>query len=129
MCAQIYKSDTHYDVLGVSFAATPDQVKAAYRKLSKQLHPDVSNGRPASEFTQLQEAYATLSDASKRTAYDRRYMGFSCFSTHYVEPPQPSMVHERRAEGRGTNLPKYMDGLTAIKNGQLYVDGMYMGEM
>ncbi len=62
----------YYDALGVVRDANADQLKAAYRKLAKQLHPDV-NKAPAAEdqFKEINEAYSVLSDGNKRAAYDR----------------------------------------------------------
>ncbi len=62
----------HYDTLGVARDATPDQVKKAYRKLARQLHPDVSIGPDSEErFKAVSQAYDVLADPAKRAAYDR----------------------------------------------------------
>jgi len=62
----------YYEILGVSRSATPDQIRAAYRKLARELHPDVNKAPDAAErFAEVQDAYDTLSDADKRAAYDR----------------------------------------------------------
>jgi molecular chaperone DnaJ len=62
----------YYEVLGVSKEATPDQIKAAYRKLALQYHPD-RNKSPGTEekFKEISEAYAVLSDNTKRSLYDQ----------------------------------------------------------
>jgi molecular chaperone DnaJ len=63
----------HYEILGVSKSASPDEIKSAYRKLSKQFHPDV-NKEPGSEekFKQINEAYSVLSDPAKKSEYERQ---------------------------------------------------------
>ncbi len=62
----------YYEVLGVSKTATDAEIKSAFRKLAKKYHPDVSKEPDAEEkFKEAQEAYAVLSDASKRQQYDQ----------------------------------------------------------
>ena len=61
----------YYEVLGVDRTATRDEIKHAYRKLALQFHPD-KNTEPgaAAKFRELAEAYAVLSDETKRKEYD-----------------------------------------------------------
>lgn len=62
----------YYEVLGVSRNASQDDLKAAFRRLARQYHPDVSQEPNAEErFKEINEAYAVLSDADRRAAYDR----------------------------------------------------------
>jgi len=61
-----------YDVLGVGRGAGNDEIKAAFRKLARQYHPDVNKEPEAEErFKEINEAYGILSDAAKRARYDR----------------------------------------------------------
>ena len=61
----------HYEVLGVSRDATPDEIKKAYRRLARELHPDVNPGAEASErFKMVTHAYDVLSDPKQREQYD-----------------------------------------------------------
>ncbi len=63
----------YYDVLGVSRNASEDDIKKAYRGgLARELHPDVNQAPDAEEkFKEINEAYAVLGDAERRTQYDQ----------------------------------------------------------
>ena len=69
----------YYDILGVKKTATDAEIKKAYRALAKKFHPDKNKGTKDAEnrFKEISEAYAVLSDAEKRSQYDR--MGKSAF--------------------------------------------------
>lgn len=62
-----------YEVLGVGKSADEKELKAAYRKLAKQLHPDANPGDKTADakFKELNEAYDVLKDPQKKAAYDR----------------------------------------------------------
>src|ERR1041385_9445420 len=63
----------YYEVLGVARGASEAEMKAAYRKLAMQHHPDRNPGDKDCEhrFKEINEAYDVLKDGDKRAAYDR----------------------------------------------------------
>ncbi|TVT98171.1 hypothetical protein EJB05_56550, partial [Eragrostis curvula] len=66
---------TFYDLLGISAEGSAEEVRAAYRRMALRYHPDVAPPGAAAEntrrFIEVQEAYETLSDPSRRASYDR----------------------------------------------------------
>ncbi|KAM1434375.1 hypothetical protein ACFX2I_042465 [Malus domestica] len=71
--SRIGSSSSLYDVLGIHPGATCQEIKSAYRKLARVLHPDVAKSS-ADEFMKVHEAYSTLTDELKRADYDRKMM-------------------------------------------------------
>ncbi|WCJ32634.1 Chaperone DnaJ-domain superfamily protein [Euphorbia peplus] len=65
-----------YDILGISTAASYQEIKSAYRQLARTCHPDVAScdrkDTSAGEFMKIHEAYSTLSDPHKRAVYDSK---------------------------------------------------------
>src|SRR6185312_8569966 len=62
-----------YEILGVSKGAGEGEIKSAYRKLAKKLHPDANKHDPkaASRFAEINAAYEIVGDEDKRKAFDR----------------------------------------------------------
>src|SRR3984893_10412160 len=61
-----------YEVLGVQKSARPDEIKKAFRRLAKKLHPDANKKDPraAVKFAEINAAYEVLGDEKKRKAFD-----------------------------------------------------------
>src|SRR6266446_3790291 len=79
-----------YEVLGVARGASAAEVKSAFRRLAKKLHPDANKHDPkaATRFSELNAAYEIVGDTDKRKAFDRgeidaegkpRFQGFEGF--------------------------------------------------
>ncbi len=61
----------YYEVIGVAKGATPEEVKKAFRRQARSLHPDNKDSGDEKAFKELAEAYEVLSDENKRASYDR----------------------------------------------------------
>jgi DnaJ-class molecular chaperone len=94
-----------YEILGVPKAASSSDIKMAYRRLAKKLHPDANNRDPkaAAKFAELNSAYEIVGDDKKRAAFDRgeidaegkpRFHGFDASSAS----PGPGFGRESRFE-------------------------------
>lgn len=64
----------YYQVLGIASGASEKEIKAAYRKLAKEYHPDVVGNDPVKKqrMYEIQEAYGVLGDPEKRADYDQK---------------------------------------------------------
>jgi curved DNA-binding protein CbpA len=85
--AQPY-TPTYYDLLSLHPSASVQQIRQAYRDLSKLYHPDTTSLAAAlatAKFQQVNEAYATLSNPERRLAYDLK-IGYSRYSV--IQPPR-----------------------------------------
>jgi hypothetical protein len=94
---------THYDVLGVAPDSPEVVIKAAYRALAKEFHPDRAdaNATDTNRFIEIQEAYAVLSKPASRSEYDEELREAALFQT-------PPMVPE--AEVGGAPAPFHLNG-------------------
>ena len=102
-----YKMKNYYLILGVDSGATSEEIKSAYRRKAKDLHPDYY-GQDSGPFIDLQEAYAILSDSARRQGYDRAMgltEGRSRSASIRPEPlipsepkPEPLIPHEAPAD-------------------------------
>ena len=109
----IYKD--YYAALGVPRDADEQAIKAAYRKLARQYHPDVSTAPDAeARFKEAAEAYATLKDPEKRAAYDQ--LGQRPQGDAFTPPPQ--WQHDFGGGGQGFEEMDLADLLAAMGRGQ-----------
>ncbi|RLN13323.1 hypothetical protein C2845_PM09G24280 [Panicum miliaceum] len=83
---------THYEVLGVGAGASRGEIKAAYRRLAREVHPDAGGCGGDEGFIQLHAAYAALADPDQRARYDRSV------ARHAARGAPPSGFRPRRWE-------------------------------
>jgi curved DNA-binding protein len=111
----------YYAILGVPRDASADQIRSAYRRKARELHPDVNRSPTAQqEFQELNEAHAALSDPEKRRRYDQLGAGWSEGAP--FEPPPGFGAHgfhfdSRRGFGEmfgGQGAGGFSDFFTAI---------------
>ncbi len=89
---------THYEVLGVGSAATPDEVRAAYRRAARDAHPDRHGAGSAERMARVNEAWRVLGDPARRRAYDDELAaGVMTVASHAGARPsetdRPGTVH------------------------------------
>ncbi len=89
----------YYAVLGVARAASPDEVKQAFRTLAMRWHPDRNPGDTQAEvrFREVAEAWDVVGDPEKRARYDR----LGSLYTHDGRPPRPEDVNEMFLDALG----------------------------
>ena len=133
MIPKEWEGSNFYHLLGISPAANFSQIKAAYRKLAQELHPDRNPGDSSTtKFNELNRAYKVLSKEKSRSIYDDYLFGASEIPIKNAEPAQSYFFRYRDVLVRvivvfslliliaklGVFSPKQvsMSGDTAIKN-------------
>ncbi|KAL0343531.1 UNVERIFIED_CONTAM: Chaperone protein DnaJ [Sesamum angustifolium] len=91
-----------YDILGVSRASSFAEIKAAFRKLAKETHPDLAHSQnhsshASSKFIQILAAYEILSDSSKRAHYDRHIVSQRTFTERHSK--QDTIIFNYNSHG------------------------------
>jgi curved DNA-binding protein CbpA len=111
---------TYYELLGISRSATPEEIRAAFRKLAMQWHPDRNPNNPEAEerFKEISEANNILSDENKRKLYDRALStetpGYSSFqrSPGPKENTSRENIYDGSQPGSGSSTGNTADGST-----------------
>src|SRR5919199_1670765 len=96
--------ETPYDILGVKRDATQEQIRSAYRRLGRKLHPDLNPGDRSAEerFKRLSAAHDLLGDPDKRARFDRGEIDASG-----AERPQQTHFYRDFAGHAGTGPHAY----------------------
>lgn len=83
--------DNYYQILGLGPKASQEEIKAAYKRLAREHHPDVNHGSKESEeaFKKVLEAYQTLSDPRKKDLYDVKLF-YKTVTQSFGNQPDPS---------------------------------------
>jgi hypothetical protein len=90
-------SSSFYDVLGLRPGSSAREIKAAYRRLARDVHPDAAATHSSAEdFIRVHAAYSTLSDPDKRADYDRRLLLSSAGAGRPSFDRSPSFPARRR---------------------------------
>ena len=91
---------SYYAILGISSGASPEEVRAAYRRLAKEFHPDHFEGG-SGPFREIQEAYSVLGDAQNRHRYERSLESARAFRTRRSpagREPEPLIPEQQPVE-------------------------------
>lgn len=111
---------THYDVLGVPPDATMDDIKKAYRRASRTLHPDMNDGVQSPEWFLVADAYRILSDEGTRARYDTILRAFATAAATAAaaatEPPPPQRDTRPRRPAEQRPVHAWMVNLDGIES-------------
>ena len=109
----------HYDRLGLTPAASAEDLRQAFRTLSKRYHPDTTTlpaATAAASFQAVQQAYAVLADPLRRRAYDRTLQAVQPIPTPLRSPiPVDASM---RSEARGVTVPVATSLRRALSGGE-----------
>src|SRR5512143_3175161 len=104
---------TYYQVLGVRHDAEADEIKHAYRRLVRQLHPDLAGGRDTdTSLREVIQAYETLSDKERRRSYDQEL----------ATRRRPAAAAELFADEIAIDFPSIADAVDRIRRAFVVFD-------
>jgi len=114
-----------YATLGVGRDASQDEIKQRYRKLAKELHPDLNPDKDVAErFKQITAAYDLLSDPDKRARYDKGEIDAAGqerpqyqYYRDFADDPQATRFYTREGFGDSESLHDLFEGLFGGRGG------------
>ena len=108
----------YYKILEIKRSATLDEIKKAYRTLSKRYHPDM-NKNGVEQFKSINEANSVLSDPAKRKVYDAQYsVHFKPKNSHQSTPSKsPQTTSKTSTSNKVTTQGKSSNSSTITVNG------------
>ncbi len=109
----------YYKILELKQTANLEEIKKAYRALSKRYHPDI-NKNGIEQFKAINEANSVLSDAVKRKAYDMQY------NTHFKpkSTQQTAPTNSKQATSNTTNTNKSYTQTKSTSSSTITVNGV-----
>lgn len=135
---QDYNGLNYYQILGVETSVNSDELKKAYRKKAKEMHPDKNPDNPNAdqEFAQLQEAFETLKDDKKRVAYDNRLRADFSDGRSMRDVMRDVVMNFARRQNASTNADNPYsrantdpEGLNIRKNFTFNINDVYFGRL
>jgi curved DNA-binding protein CbpA len=100
----------YYAILEVSYHALPEEIKSAYRQLSKKWHPDVNpDVDVTSKMQDINEAYCVLKDIEKRRRYDEEYKRFKQFQQIYTNKTDSTHTSTTSSTATSSSKSYYYD--------------------
>ena len=120
----------YYKILGVAEFDSAENIKIAYRKLARKWHPDVAGDSEEAilRFKEINEAYETLSNQSKKSEYDkaRKFYNYAKQTSSYNSQPkseQNSTDPQKAKKGFNYKASYYAKYLTVCRNGEcVYIE-------
>jgi len=101
----------YYKILGILQNSTQSEIKAAYKQLAKQWHPDINKSINAHDmFIQIHEAYEILSNPEKRSLHDeliRDYNNVAVSSREYKQKKHDNFVKEAKERAQSVSRMNY----------------------
>lgn len=100
----------YYAILEVNYHALPEEIKSAYRQLSKKWHPDVNpDVDVTSKMQDINEAYCVLKDIEKRRRYDEEYKRFKQFQQIYTNKTDSTHTSTTSSTATSSSKSYYYD--------------------